>query len=60
MAVAADKKQKGITVRHDEDVINTFMGLSALNGANAAEVLRAFIERYINENKNAAAKRLSQ
>jgi hypothetical protein len=60
MSAFSEKKQKGITVRHDEDIINTFMGLSTLNGTNAAEVLRGCIERYINDHKDAAAKRLSE
>jgi hypothetical protein len=57
---AVEKKQKGITVRHNEDVINTFMGLSALNGTNAAEVLRGLIEQYIAKHRGAAAKKLTE
>jgi hypothetical protein len=53
------KKQKGLTVRHDADVMNTFMGLCALNGSSAAEVLRNFINDYVDSHKDAAAKKLS-
>jgi hypothetical protein len=60
VSIIKKKQQKGITVRHDENVINTFMGLSALNGTNAAEVLRGYIEQYIDDHKDAAAKKLSE
>jgi hypothetical protein len=52
------KKQKGITVRADEETINKFMGMTAMIGSNASEVLRLYIEQYVKENSAATIKKL--
>ncbi|MDR1652027.1 MAG: hypothetical protein LBR87_09600 [Synergistaceae bacterium] len=53
------KKLKALSVRHDEEIINAFMGIAATNGTSAAEVLRRCIEKYILEHKEDAARKLA-
>ena len=55
----AKKKQKGITVRADADTIDKFMGMTAMIGSNASEVLRQFIEQYVKDNSEMIIKKLS-
>ena len=51
--------QKAITVRHKEEIMNMFMGLTALNGVSANDVLRQCIEEYVEHNRKDALMKLS-
>ena len=49
-----------LTLRLDEEEGRVFAALVSLNGTNATDVLRDCVRRYIDENKDAAAKKLSE
>ena len=51
--------QKGITVRHEEDIVKLFMGLAAMNGTTGTDILRRSMEEYIEKNRSAGAEKLS-
>ena len=51
--------QKGITVRHEEEIVNLFMGLAAMNGTTGTDILRRSMEDYIEKNRGAGAEKLS-
>ena len=53
-----DKKLKGITVRADEDTIDKFVGMAAMIGSSASEVLRKYIEQYVKDNSEKIIKKL--
>ena len=51
--------QKGITVRHEEEIVNLFMGLAAMNGKTGTDILRRSMEEYIEKHRGAGAEKLS-
>ena len=54
------KKLYGLTLRLDEETGRLFTALVSLNGTTATEVLREHVKKYIEDNKDAAAKKLSK
>jgi predicted DNA-binding protein len=49
-----------LTLRLDEEVGRKFAALVSLNGTSATEVLRNFINDYVENHKDAAAKKLTE
>lgn len=43
-------KERSITIRVEEQMFRRFTALVALNGSTIAAVLRAYMERYVDEN----------
>ena len=56
----AKEKLYTLTLRLDEETGKMFAALVSLNGTTATEVLRDCVKKYIEDNKEAAAKKLSE
>jgi predicted DNA-binding protein len=54
----AKGKPYTLTLRLEENEGRAFAALASLNGASAADVLREYIRKYIEDNKDAAVKKL--
>jgi hypothetical protein len=58
--MTAKKKMIRTTLLFEADTWNKFATIATLDNTTASEILRSFVARYVDDHKDAAAKKLTE